>query len=408
MSEVERQLRTVLHTTGCADEAIWRLAQEQVGQVLLSRAVATVFNLTLAQARQAVSDAVKRQGIPPLEQERPGEPGWPDREAGVLHTLEQRSPLGRRQTPPDAAYRACFLPSWDLPLLITVERAQDAVLKVLATEPFSGPDAQGRVSVPRWPVPVRVDTELRSWSAQALIPEGALQPLEQRAEALLRVTGGEGFGVGLDGTTILASIERGNHLMHFRTWSPTPREAPEQHAFLSALVALTLKLCPQGDGGFLSMTGAQHRDRLMTCHLAVHSRRQLFYPDVPVVVPRKYRHKIALVAESETWNAVTITLVVRDRPPSEDETFPPRIAALAQAIQALAESSGAAVEWVSTAVGQVPTEASGQCHQCGAWTTDVMSPAREDRHRFHFSPGTFLEGRLLCDLCLPEGHPLHF
>lgn len=83
---MEHQLRTILHTTGCADEAIWTLAQEhQVGQVLLSRAVATVFNLTLAQARHAVSDVVKRQGIPPLERERPGEPSWPDREAGVLH-----------------------------------------------------------------------------------------------------------------------------------------------------------------------------------------------------------------------------------------------------------------------------------------------------------------------------------
>ncbi|WP_159066115.1 hypothetical protein [Deinococcus ficus] len=156
------------------------------------------------------------------------------------------------------------------------------------------------------------------------------------------------------------------------------------------------------------MTTIEYRDRLHNLPPLRKFEAAALLPDSPAVVPCKYRRTMTLVAESETWNAVTITLVVSDRLPSEDETFSPRIAALEQAIRALVESSGAAAAWVSTSVAHVPTEASGQCHQCGAWTTDVMSPSREDRLRFHVSSGTFLEGNLLCDLCLPEDHPLHF
>lgn len=235
-----------LQTSGSANEAIWMLQQQQVGQALLSRAVATLFSLTLMEARQVVIDAIKRQGVPPLERQRPGEPGWPDREAGVLDTLEQSNPLWRHQALHDAAYRVCFLPSWDMPLLICVERSSTPLLKAVATEPFSGPNAQGRVHVPRWPVPVRIDTELRSWSAQALIPDGVLQRLDGLAEALVRATGDEGLGLGIDGTTILGSIERERHVTRFRIWNPTPRQEPEHHGFLSALVDLTLKCCPQG------------------------------------------------------------------------------------------------------------------------------------------------------------------
>lgn len=118
------------------------------------------------------------------------------------------------------------------------------------------------------------------------------------------------------------------------------------------------------------------------------------------------QRKVTTVPDPEIWNAMTITLVVSDRLSSEDEAFSPRIAALQQDIQKLVESYGSAAEWVSTSVTHVPTETSGQCTLCGAWTTDVMASDRAKR--FKFSAGTLLEGKLLCDLCLPEDHPLHF
>ncbi|GGL13038.1 hypothetical protein GCM10010844_34760 [Deinococcus radiotolerans] len=235
-----------MQACGCADAAIWTLAQAQVGHVLLSRAVATVFNLTLTDARQAVRDAIARQGVPPLELDRPQGPSWPDREAGVLATLAQGPLGGRPQDQPSAVYQACFLPSWDLPLLIMVQRSATPLLTAVATEPFSGPDPQGRVRVLRWPVPVRVDTELMSWSVRANLAEEDLTVLEERAAALVPVVQAEQLGCGLDGTTILGSITTGGQGTPFRTWSPRAEQEPAHHAFLSALVDVTLACVPQG------------------------------------------------------------------------------------------------------------------------------------------------------------------
>ncbi|UBV45180.1 hypothetical protein LAJ19_20435 (plasmid) [Deinococcus taeanensis] len=246
MPDLEQQLQAATQQCGCADEAIWTLAQAQVGQVLLIRAVANVFNLTLTDARQAVRDAVARQGIPPLELNRPQGPSWPDREAGVLATLAQGPLLGRWQDQPLAVYQACFLPSWDLPLMITVERSATPLLTAVATEPFSGPDAQGRVQVPRWPVPVRVDTELMSWSVRANLAEEALLILQETAAALVPAIRAEQLGYGLDGTTILGSITTGGQVTPFRTWSPQAEQEPAHHAFLSALIDVTLTGVPQG------------------------------------------------------------------------------------------------------------------------------------------------------------------
>ncbi|MFC3606096.1 hypothetical protein [Deinococcus soli (ex Cha et al. 2016)] len=234
-----------MQQSGCADAAICTLAQAQVGQVLLSRAVATVFNLTLTDARQAVRDAVKNQGVPPLELDQAQGPSWPDREAGVLATLAQGPLLGRLQNQPSAVYQACFLPSWDRPLLITVEQSATPCLTAVATEPFSGPDPQGRVRVPRWPVPVRMDTELMSWSVRANLVEEALTVLEETAAALVPAIRAEQRGHGLDGTTILGSITTAGQGTPFRTWSPQAEQEPAHHAFLSALVDLTLACVPQ-------------------------------------------------------------------------------------------------------------------------------------------------------------------
>lgn len=259
MNDVEHRLRAVLLTCASADEAIWMLHQEhQVGQVLLSRAVATVFGLTLTAARQVVADAVHRQGLPPLEPQLSEEVGWPDREAGVLDTLEQTNPFWQHLASQDATLRACFLPSWDRPLLISVVLASTPLLRALATEPFSGPNPRGQVRVPRWPVPVQVDTELQAWSVQALIPDGVLPPLVQLAEALVLATTREHLGVGIDGTTILGSIQREGHVARFRTWSPEQQWEPEVHAFLSMLVDLTLTLCPQGQVHQAALDVARH------------------------------------------------------------------------------------------------------------------------------------------------------
>lgn len=259
MTDLEHHLRTLLQTGGSVDDAIWTLSQEQhVGQILLSRAVATVFTLTLTEARHVVRGAVERQGRPRQQPQRPDGPGWPDREVGVLETLEQRLPRWRHRTPHDAVYRACFLPSGDRPLLITVDGSSTPLLTAVATEPFSGPDPQGRVQVPRWPVPLRVDTELQSWSVQARLPEGVLRPLEERAEALVRVYGDGGMGIGVDGVTVVGFIARGEHLTPFRTWSPSAQQAPACHAFLSALVAVTLDVSPQGQVHQAAQAVAQH------------------------------------------------------------------------------------------------------------------------------------------------------
>ncbi|WP_407569094.1 hypothetical protein [Deinococcus altitudinis] len=111
--------------------------------------------------------------------------------------------------------------------------------------------------------------------------------------------------------------------------------------------------------------------------------------------------------EVRHWNAVTITFVVSDVEASEDETFSPLVADLNRRIQELSEDMGAAVKWVSTAVQQVPTMGAGQCTNCGAWTVDLTDDTRPGM-RLRFSLGATVNGLLLCDLCLPEDHPLHF
>jgi hypothetical protein len=42
----------------------------------------------------------------------------------------------------------------------------------------------------------------------------------------------------------------------------------------------------------------------------------------------------------------------------------------------------------------------GQCAQCGAWTTDI----EQEDAVFEMVPGAKVDGVLLCDGCLPEGH----
>lgn len=46
----------------------------------------------------------------------------------------------------------------------------------------------------------------------------------------------------------------------------------------------------------------------------------------------------------------------------------------------------------------------GQCGECGAWTTDLDAPEPVAG----LSHGARIEGRLLCDDHLPEGHPHAF
>ncbi|WP_139806476.1 hypothetical protein [Deinococcus hopiensis] len=244
--DAEQRLRAALLESESAAEAIWRLHEARVGHILLSRAVATVFGLTLLEARQAVAGAVECQGIQHPEPQ--GEVGlcWPDREAGVLDYLERNSPLWQHQAAQPAAYQAHFLPSWEAPMLLSVELQPVPILKVLVAEPFSGPDSQGRVRVPRWPVPISMNTALKSWSAQALLTERVLPALEHRAIAAVQDVDIQASGVGIDGITILASVHLKGQVTRFRVWSPTPERDPGAHAFLSLLLNLTLDHFPQG------------------------------------------------------------------------------------------------------------------------------------------------------------------
>lgn len=61
-------------------------------------------------------------------------------------------------------------------------------------------------------------------------------------------------------------------------------------------------------------------------------------------------------------------------------------------------------ELISISFEDIVGENWGRCEKCGAWTTDNSKPDNIDS----FSPGANVNGRWLCDLCLPEGHPNRF
>ena len=67
---------------------------------------------------------------------------------------------------------------------------------------------------------------------------------------------------------------------------------------------------------------------------------------------------------------------------------------------------GVNFKWISSTPTLLNTSSSniGKCSNCGAWTTDcaLENPVNE------LSYGTHIHGQLLCDLCLPGGHPLRF
>ena len=65
-------------------------------------------------------------------------------------------------------------------------------------------------------------------------------------------------------------------------------------------------------------------------------------------------------------------------------------------------ANGSVLSWHSSAYHILDSETMncGQCANCGGWTTD-----REQEHHVQgLCPGARVDGRLLCDECLPKGH----
>ncbi|QFP78521.1 hypothetical protein [Deinococcus sp. AJ005] len=106
---------------------------------------------------------------------------------------------------------------------------------------------------------------------------------------------------------------------------------------------------------------------------------------------------------------ITISLVVSDDG-VEDERFGTTKLAkeVTDKIQSLIDEYELSVEWISTSYNQLPSIKSARCENCGAWTTDSMSNEKVGASYYLLNAGTLYEGRLLCDLCLPEDHPLYF
>ncbi len=62
------------------------------------------------------------------------------------------------------------------------------------------------------------------------------------------------------------------------------------------------------------------------------------------------------------------------------------------------------LEVVSARTIQMTGENFGKCARCEAWVSDFR---RKDAVR-EFSPGAKMDGKWLCDLCLPKDHPSAF
>lgn len=64
------------------------------------------------------------------------------------------------------------------------------------------------------------------------------------------------------------------------------------------------------------------------------------------------------------------------------------------------------LEWLSSQVGvlDVATANLGRCQHCGCWVSDRLRP----NYIAEVSIGTFYQGKLLCDVCLPKDHELAF
>jgi len=86
---------------------------------------------------------------------------------------------------------------------------------------------------------------------------------------------------------------------------------------------------------------------------------------------------------------------------SDDE-----ILLLASQLEKDIESGGQVFGWVSSRYEPVDTSINniGKCANCNALTSDCESEEAVTA----VSPGALVGGRLLCDVCLPKGHPLAF
>ncbi len=61
-------------------------------------------------------------------------------------------------------------------------------------------------------------------------------------------------------------------------------------------------------------------------------------------------------------------------------------------------------EIVSQQIVTLNNDICGKCSSCGAWTSDRNSNEYIDE----FSDGCLIDGKWLCDLCLPSYHPKSF
>ncbi|THF71341.1 hypothetical protein E7T06_03090 [Deinococcus sp. Arct2-2] len=104
---------------------------------------------------------------------------------------------------------------------------------------------------------------------------------------------------------------------------------------------------------------------------------------------------------------ITITFVVTDPDPEdEDSGMSPLVSKLLKEIDDLLESNGPNVESISAGFGKLPTQTSDRCAKCGVWTSDRNEKLYPEYTLLNV--GTTYNGKLLCDLCLPEDHLLHF
>lgn len=70
------------------------------------------------------------------------------------------------------------------------------------------------------------------------------------------------------------------------------------------------------------------------------------------------------------------------------------------------EHTGSILEWGQTAtrILDPSTMNCGRCASCGAWTSDQ----EKENPINSLQVGATVDGKLLCDECLPKGHPLAF
>jgi|GEM_PF-4117969 len=250
---IEQNLVDLLGRDHSALEAIWAVhAERGVGRMLLARAVASLFEVPLLEAKRVVHNVIQQGGVFPhaiLPSATNYSAWWKDwyaHDVAVLDRPEQSGPLGSTSPPDSPAFRADLFPSFHDPLRLSVHVTPTPVLRALRVEAFTSTRDPDRVVVSRWPVPIDVETALRHWTAMTYLTSDAVETLRRAAEPLASHDEVHSSTTGLDGISVVGTITHEGRVTRLAGWTLSRTFDPALHRYFDALVQVALNMLGVG------------------------------------------------------------------------------------------------------------------------------------------------------------------